>query len=446
MAAITTTSKPKSTKTTTASKATATSKVTSSATHSSTQHVSSSSSASTSTISSSGTLGPSPSAQPESTNADKSGLSTPAIAGIAAAGGLIVLFILSIFICKKRRAHQYAKRDFGYDPNRDPIDPNDMFSPDNKYDQSNSSPHSRPPPPHNGSEFVTYPLAVLGADQQRDTKPRLADSDQDPRNQYEHQHHGDHIQSHFNPESPDLRTHPVVGTPNSRAPTLPPLSTTQSSSNTGSSPPMSPSQRAKLNNQRQNNSQGSNSPRSPRSHLQQHPLDSRSEPESFVVNDMGNQFVLQNGNTSPSRQVMDRGRGGVDQEGSLRQPDISYRQLPMMNQESSVIGMGSQNPSPQPGPYYRPPGSPSIQQRNVGTGPNNIGGSPYSSPRNGPMHYSSGSPLMQYQYPPQVGPMYSPQQRPPYPGGGPVRSPPLGAQRGPGYAQANPNYRPYTNY
>ncbi|KAF9353859.1 hypothetical protein BGX26_008385 [Mortierella sp. AD094] len=427
-------------------------KVTSSGNHSSTGHASSPTSTSSSaTSTSSGALGPSQSAQPNPTNTDKSGLSTPAIAGIAAAGGLIVLFILSILICKKRRSRQYAKRNFGHDPSRDPIDPNDMFPPDDKYNQSNSSPHSPPPPPpNNDSGFIAYPLAVRGADQQRDTKPGLIDSDQDPRNQHEYQHYGDHIQSHFNPESPQLGTH---ATAVNRAHILPPLSINQSSSNTGSPSPMSPSQRAQLNSQQQNNSQGSNSPRSPRSHLQQHPLDSRSGPDSFIINDMGNQFVLQNGNISPSRQIMDRGRDSVDQEGSVVQSDISYRQPPRKSQESSVIGMGGQHPSSQPGPYYGPPGSSSSQQRNVGPGPNNNGGSPYSSPRNGPTHHSPGPSLMQYQpqqsyqqYPPQAGPMYNPQQRPPYPGRGPARSPPPGGQRGPGYPQPNPNYRPHANY
>ncbi|KAF9915066.1 hypothetical protein BX616_006979 [Lobosporangium transversale] len=47
--------------------------------------------------------------------------------GIATAGGLVVLFILSIFLCRKYRSYRYSKRDFSYDPSRDPINPNDVL-------------------------------------------------------------------------------------------------------------------------------------------------------------------------------------------------------------------------------------------------------------------------------------------------------------------------------
>ncbi|KAI1315621.1 hypothetical protein EDD11_000573 [Mortierella claussenii] len=368
------------------------------------------------------TLDPSPTSTP-SPASSQNGLTTPAIAGIAAAGGLIVLFILSVIICKKRRARQYAKRNHGYDPSRDPINPNDVLPLENKFDQRTQ------PLGQGDSGIVAYPLAVRNSDQ--DTKNDLSLTGQSPRQQpaqqaghQEYQHYEDHIQSHFAPESPGLAHRGLVasaGAPGERAQLPTPISTNSSPSldNPRSPPLMSPSQRA----QQQYLVQGSMSSGSPRSHMQHQPrADTRPSQENMVVNDMGNQFILQSNNSA-----------------------------------YAPSGSGS-------------PNSLGSQQRRGPPGPNNQG-SPYSSPRQGPSHPSPRQQHMQYQppqpypqqpipqqpysqYPPQSRPIYGtgqspsmiPQQRPAYPGGGQMRSPPMGP-RGPGYAQVAPspsaNYSPY---
>ncbi|KAF9116932.1 hypothetical protein BGX27_008080 [Mortierella sp. AM989] len=389
-----------------------------------------SSSATTVTTVTSGTSSPSPLAQPEIDA--KGGLPTSAIAGIAA-GSLIILFILSVIICKKRRAHQYAKRNFGYDPSRDPIDPNEVYPSENKFSQI-------APSTQDDSGFISYPLSVRGAD--RDTKPDLPDTNLNQRTQQnEYQHYEDHIQSHFSPESPQLANRgPVVsaGVSSSRAHPPAPLSTNQFIN----SPPMLPSQRAQFHGQQQN-SQGPMSPLSPRLHL---PLDTRSGQDTKVFNDMGNQFVLQSNNDSSGHQNMEHGRH--NQDGSIIQSELSYHKTPRKSQESSVVGVGGHNPSSQPGRYYNHSESPSTQQRGGRTGHN--GGSPYSSQHSGPSPLSPRSQPLQYQpqqqqqqqqysqYP-SPGPVYNPQQHSSYPSEGPVRSPPVGP-RGPGYSEPNPNY------
>ncbi|KAG0359821.1 hypothetical protein BG005_000092 [Podila minutissima] len=83
--------------------------------------------ASTSTSSSS--VSPSSTAIPDEASSSKGGLSTPAIAGIAAAGALILLFAISVIFCKKRRSRIYANQKHTHDPSRDPINPLDVLPP-----------------------------------------------------------------------------------------------------------------------------------------------------------------------------------------------------------------------------------------------------------------------------------------------------------------------------
>ncbi|KAG0068919.1 hypothetical protein BGZ93_002043 [Podila epicladia] len=83
--------------------------------------------ASSSTSSSS--VSPSSTPIPEEASSSKGGLPTAAIAGIAAAGALILLFAISVIFCKKRRTRIYANQKHTHDPSRDPINPLDVLPP-----------------------------------------------------------------------------------------------------------------------------------------------------------------------------------------------------------------------------------------------------------------------------------------------------------------------------
>ncbi|KAG0036041.1 hypothetical protein BGZ82_004788 [Podila clonocystis] len=78
---------------------------------------------------SSSSASPSSTATPEEASSSKGGLSTPAIAGIAAAGALLLLFVISVIFCKKRRSRIYANQKHTHDPSRDPINPLDVLPP-----------------------------------------------------------------------------------------------------------------------------------------------------------------------------------------------------------------------------------------------------------------------------------------------------------------------------
>ncbi|KAF9431061.1 hypothetical protein BGZ94_009986 [Podila epigama] len=84
---------------------------------------------------------PSPSATPIDSAASKGGLSTPAIAGIAAAAGVLLLFVISVICCRKRRALIYAKTKPRHDPSRDPINPLDVLPP---FQKDPNTPDSEP--------------------------------------------------------------------------------------------------------------------------------------------------------------------------------------------------------------------------------------------------------------------------------------------------------------
>ncbi|KAG0353806.1 hypothetical protein BC939DRAFT_480773 [Gamsiella multidivaricata] len=430
----------------------------------------------TATSTTTGTLGPSSTAAP---GASTGGLSTPAIAGIAV-GGLVVLFLLSIFLCKKRRAHMYAKRDYSHDPSRDPINPNDVFPLENKYDQRTLPPSEG----HDDLDAITYPLTLrAGGNDQRPGQTQQAQHTQ----QQDYPTYDEHIQSHFSPESPNLqpRGSPVggpPGAPGGQAHIPAPILINPLNDN----PPRSPNQQ---------NSPRVMSPLSPRSH-QQPP-----GPDSVFVNDMGNQFVLEdNGNNGRQNyndpnfgnninNSTERLRDSFD-DGSVVQSEHSYRRPPRKSQDSNVGG-GYPVHSPS-APYFNhgsgpaSPNGPGPQQRGARPGPPNSNSSAYSSPRQGPSHPSPRPSHAQYQppqpyspqqpYPQQPGypqhpqqprPMYGPgpasppafaQQRP---NNYPVRSPPMGprgpggypqggppgySQPSPNFSQPSPNYRPRPNY
>ncbi|KAG0336392.1 hypothetical protein BG000_006613 [Podila horticola] len=82
-----------------------------------------------SSSSSSSSVSPTSTTIPEDASSSKGGLSTPAIAGIAAAGALILLFVISAIFCKKRRSRIYANQKHTHDPSRDPINPLDVLPP-----------------------------------------------------------------------------------------------------------------------------------------------------------------------------------------------------------------------------------------------------------------------------------------------------------------------------
>ncbi|KAF9939391.1 hypothetical protein BGZ65_010640 [Modicella reniformis] len=376
------------------------------------------SSSSGSPTGSSGTLGPSPTAEPSTAS---KGFSTAAIAGIGAAGGLIVLFILAIFLCKKRRAYVYAKRDFGHDSSRDPINPNDVLPPENKHVQTLS------PLQEDASELVSHPMAERTSDQ--DSRTQRTQQQQD---------YQSHRGSPAGTEAPMGRTQP--------GPAL--ISTNISLDSPRTLPLTSPSQRTEFNYQQ--NSQDPISPRTLRSHQQQLPSsEARPGPDEVIVNDMGNQLVLQTNNSSNSNSdasgvynsSTEKLRDSYDY-GSAMQSESSYRQSPGRNQDSNVGGMDGNPPSSHLASYPGP------QQRGGQPGYSN-NGSLYSSPLPGlsqpsprPIHaqYQPPQPHPQQhsqqlysqqafgQHSPQVRPMYSrpgpsspvyPQQRPPYSGGVP---------------------------
>ncbi|KAF9435357.1 hypothetical protein BGZ76_006442 [Entomortierella beljakovae] len=439
----------------TATKSTAPTKATTSVNNSSKRPTSTASSTT-------GTISPSPSST-DSTSS--SGLSTPAIAGIGAAGGLIVLFLLAILVCKKRRAHQYSKRNYGYDPSRDPIDPNVMYPVDNKSKNPLTANQQDDP------EFTSYPMSTRNNAEQ-DSKPQNREPiPQDSRANLNNnvggypQYEG-HIQSHFSPDSPQVANRGLAITTGPL--TSQPLNQTQSSNSPMSPPLMSPSQRAQMSNQRNNSSKNIDMiSGSPRSNTQPQ-MGNQSGPNT--MNDMGSQFVLQPSQGSGgnnNRQFNDQGRDSIDQEGSIVQSELSYRRTQGKGQEMNNAGGYPSQPSPNSNSGY-----PSPQKYNGQPGPNNNGGSPYTSPRHGPSSPSPRSPPMQYQPPsnsqqpyqqqyqqqyqqpyqqqqppyqqpsPQHGPGYGSNQRP-YPGGNTGRSPPLDP-RGPGYSNSQ-NQRPRQN-
>ncbi|KAF9929750.1 hypothetical protein BGZ67_006162 [Mortierella alpina] len=395
---------------------------------------------------SSGTLSPTPSSEPDSAQA---GLSTPAIAGIGAAVGLILLFIISVFLCKRRRASVYAKRPDGYDPSRDPIDPNDVLPPDNKPSQRT------PTALESDSGFNAHPMATRGAEPSTNSPYPSAPSTQQPQQDYEH--YEDHIQSHFAHQSPELQTPTADALASSvlSSPVRPPpnISTTPSMESNAGPGPLSPSQRAQMNYQQPVSPR---SPRSPRSHPLQAPSsNSRPGPDAEIFNEMGNQFVLQ-GNG------IEQGRGSYEQVGARAPSESSYRTGTAAPMQDAQRG-NMRGPAPPPsGQYYSNSGSPSPTSLGSPRGPRpgNSNSSAYSSPRQGPSQASPRLPHAQYQghhpYPQQAshqmpsnGPGHSPhmypQSQPPY--GAPIRSPPMGpGSRGPGYSQPSPNYPPSSNY
>ncbi|CAO3569478.1 unnamed protein product [Mortierella alpina] len=379
----------------------------------------------------SGTPSPTPSSEPDSA---KAGLSTPAIAGIAAAAGLILLFIISVFLCKRRRASVYAKRPDGYDPSRDPINPNDVLPPDNKPSERALA------APQNEPGFNAYPMATRGAEPSA-TRPQPGQ---------DHEHYEDHIQSHFAHQSPEPQTpvaealaSSVLASP-ARAP--PNISTNPPMDN--SSGPLSPSQRAQMNHQQPVSPR---SPRSPRSHPLQPPSsNSRPGPETEIFNEMGNQFVIE------------QGRDSYEQVGARAPSESSYRTGAATPMQDMQRGNTRGPAPPASGQYYNNSGSPSPTALGSPRGPRpgQSNSSAYSSPRQGPSQASPRLPHAQYQghppYPQQAphqmssngagySPRMYPQSQPPY--GAPIRSPPIGpGPRGPGYSQPSSNYPPASNY
>ncbi|KAG9067583.1 hypothetical protein KI688_012368 [Linnemannia hyalina] len=507
-------------------------------------------------VSTTPTISPSASASPDaSSSSGAGGLPVAAIAGIAAGGAVILMFLISILVCKKRRSRRYASRPDGHDPSRDPIDPNDVLPFDNKYDQrtptlahssaaagaaAGALSNSRGGTSRdNDSGFISYPLALRGASEDEEKVRELA-AYQDPRTkqtqqalEQEYSHYDDHIQSHFAPESPEMTpaslrpgpgpgpASPTKSINNGRAQHLPtPISTTNPSMelSRNTPAPMSPSQRGFQQNQQQqqpyNNNQESLpiSPRSRPSHPLASPTGPRGQnsPAAVIVNDMGNEFVMQSSNTNSLRE-------SFDQEGSVIQSELSYRRgiPPRKSQESNLGGGYAGGASGQ----YPNAGTPSPMalgpQRGLnsggrpgpGPGPGQGPGSnsTFSSPRQGPSGYPTSPPVLpsqyppqhQYQPPPQQGyqpqpyqqypqdnmsgygsPPMRPQQQRPGPGGYPgpngpggIRSPPMSPQSrggysphmGPGYPQQHqqqyqqqsnyppqqqqsPNHRPRNNY
>ncbi|KAK3840966.1 MAG: hypothetical protein J3R72DRAFT_475850 [Linnemannia gamsii] len=391
------------------------------------------------------TISPSPTPEADSSTAG-GGLPVGAIAGIAAGGALILMFVVSIFVCKKRRARRYAARPDGHDSSRDPIDPSEVLPRDNKYDQrtpilthssaavggavgavgalsSSRSGNSR----DGDSGFISYPLALRGASEE-DSKARELAAYQDPRTQQtqraleqEYSHYEDHIQSHFEPDSPQmspasLRPGPGPASPTkdlaqnninnnniNRAQHLPtPILTSNPSMelSRNTPAPMSPSQR---NFQQQQES----SPISPRSRPA-HPLSSPSGPrgqDAVIVNDMGNEFVMQSSNNSR--------RDSFEQDGSVVQSELSYRRgVPPRKSQESNLGGGSAPPSGVL--HYPASGTPSPMalgpQRGPGSGerPGPGSNSTFSSPHQRPSGYPASPPVRPSQYQPQPQHQYQP--------------------------------------
>ncbi|GJJ73288.1 hypothetical protein EMPS_05646 [Entomortierella parvispora] len=345
------------------------------------------------------TISPSAAPSPAHKSTSSGGLSTPAIAGIAAAGGLIILFIISVLICKRRRAQRYARRDHNkHDPSRDPINPNDVLPPLPAERKFESIPLDE--------SFNAYPLAArFGGDNDNGNRSREGPLRPSPSQQALHQDYPDyeeHIQSRF--ESSDRNAHPGQietqggsgngGVGSVTSPTLSNTSMEKSRIHGGAVAPMSPSQRAQRHS--------GNTPRSPRS--------PRSQPDT-VVNDMGNQFVIQSSNSNPGSH-----RPSVDQDGSVVGSDQGYRSRPTpRNQDPNG---GRRGPGNNEGPGYGHGPGPYAGSPPVGPLRGGPGSPPVGPLRGGPG--SSGSPVSQHSqqqpYPQQPYPQQPyPQQQQPYP-------------------------------
>ncbi|KAF9325093.1 hypothetical protein BGZ91_002585, partial [Linnemannia elongata] len=322
----------------------------------------------------------SPSASPDaSSSSGAGGLPVGAIAGIAAGGAVILMFIISIFVCKKRRARRYAARPDGHDPSRDPIDPNDVLPLDNKYDQrtptlahssagvavgalsSSRSGNSR----DNDSGFISYPLALRGASEDEEKARELA-AYQDPRTQQTQLALEQDFQQSQQQQQPYI--------------------------NNQQSSPISPRSRP---------SHPLASPTGPRG---------QNSPAAVIVNDMGNEFVIQSSNNSR--------RDSLEQEGSVVQSELSYRRgVPPRKSQESNLGGGYAGGA---GGQYPNSGTPSPIALGPQRGPNSGGrpgpgqgpgsNSTFSSPRQGPSGYSTSPPVRPSQYPPQHQYQPPPQQ------------------------------------
>ena len=352
----------------------------------------------------------SPSVTPIPDSSSSKALSTPAIAGIAAAGGLLLLFIVSVIFCKRRRAQRYAKRDHDkHDPSRDPINPNDVLPPlpvERKFDTIVLD-----------DDSTAYPMVTrLSGNNGNGNREGPAYP------QYE-----EHIQSHF--QDADRNAHPGRAEGSN--------SMERNRIHGGVVAPMSPSQRAQQQQQQQaGNMSPRSTPRSPRSQ------------SSAVVNDMGTQFVMQSSSSNPGSH-----RPSVDQEGgSVIGSDQGHRgRQPPRSQDGRG---GPRNNSGGPinnngGPGY-----------GYGPGPGGLG--PYSgSPPVGPQRGGPGSPGQPYQPPYQQPYQHQPnqqqqqsrpypqqQQQQPYPQqvyNGP-RSPPMGPGGPRRDNSPGPGHQPRTQY
>ncbi|KAG0236026.1 hypothetical protein BGX31_004085 [Mortierella sp. GBA43] len=135
-----------------------------------------------------GTIGSDPST---SSNSSKGSTNTTIIA-VGSIVGAIVLFILAVFLCKKRRSHLYAKRDFGYDPSRDPINPNDVLPAETKLRQEMLS--------QEDSGFRSSPILLPGANQNASPGSRSMDTRMQQR---EYQPHNNQMPPRL-PEIPEI--------------------------------------------------------------------------------------------------------------------------------------------------------------------------------------------------------------------------------------------------
>ncbi|KAF9581170.1 hypothetical protein BGW38_001918 [Lunasporangiospora selenospora] len=495
----TTTTKPKATATSRAATTTPRSATTSSARpkNPETSSLSNSSSASSSSLS------PSPTVSAGASTS--SGLSTPAIAGIAAAGGLILFFILSVILCKRRRRRIYENRpDASNDRSRDPINPNDVLPPENKYNQRT------PPLPDGDSGFISYPLALRsggagGEDKFDDialhADPRTEQTRQTLEQQY--QHYDEQTQSRFVPENP-IRTNPAatasapplfdpVAVDNQGHPLhVAPSPTAAITVNPAVAPsaaseadtPLSPSQRAQRH--RQQRQQPQQQPLQPEQTQSpsQHPVQHMAEKENpMIINDMGNEFVIQTGSSnhsSPHHRPLDHRPRNSSEEGSVAQSELSYLRpsgqptsprgpgprnyspsQPLSHASPSVYSTGSNTSSQQPlnirtgsgtphvypesvlsddGARYSPSTGPrrSASRPNLGSGPAPNPGSPYQSPRQGPSYPAQSTPLHgPSSYPAQN----SPRQGPTFPAqNSPRQGPSRPAQNSPSQYPQNDGY------
>ncbi|KAG0049112.1 hypothetical protein BGZ83_006030 [Gryganskiella cystojenkinii] len=389
-------------------------------------------------------------------------LSTPAIAGIAAAGGVILLFIISVIICKRRRAERYARRDHEkHDPSRDPINPNDVLPPLVRK------------PQFEDIDLAAYPLAVrvgggggveggaraeggpgLSHDQPHSLPSQPALHQVYP--QYE-----EHVQSHFGGSDksvlPVQVNGPVTGpggagfmpSPNFSHASMERNRVAPSGESRGSSgsgtpggqAPMSPSQRAQQ------------SPRSPRSR----PGQGGGDLEPVMINDMGNQFVMQ---PSTPTSIHGSSRPSVDQEGSIVYSDHGHgqgqgqrRPVPRKSQDSNsgrVGGGGPGRANPYPGPQQGSYSSPPLEPQNRGGPGGNVSSrsSPHPRPfaQDGPVP-ASGQPHMHPQarpYPQQQQQQQQQYQQPyMYPQN--RQGPPMGPSVGPRHDNSH-SYNPRAPY